>query len=197
MAIISSNIFSIPFSFSSPSKIPIMHRLACFVLPHRCLILLSFFLFKFVFLSAVLIWMISIILSSKSLIYSSALFILLFNAFNSAFTSANEFSIFSWLLLIVSAPFKSNLCYSWQPLLIPSVLSLPPFKTWCLLDCRGLLDFRGLFQCLLLQGDSPVLTGNACYASSFCWYFSYSVSLEKTIIYYSLRELFIFRTVPA
>ena len=39
--IISSIIFSIPFSFSS-SGIPIMHRLACFILSHRSLIFLSF-----------------------------------------------------------------------------------------------------------------------------------------------------------
>lgn len=42
-AIISSNIFSIPFSFSSPSGIPIMHRLAFFVLSHSSLMLLSCF----------------------------------------------------------------------------------------------------------------------------------------------------------
>ena len=47
--------------------------------------------------------MISIILSSKSLIHSSALFILLLNAFNSGFVSANEFSNFSWLLVKLSS----------------------------------------------------------------------------------------------
>ena len=36
-------IFLIPFSFSSPSRIPIMHRLAHFILSHRSLILLSVF----------------------------------------------------------------------------------------------------------------------------------------------------------
>ena len=46
-------------------------------------------------------WVISIILSSKSLIHYSALFILLFNAFDSAFVCAKEFSNFSWLLLII------------------------------------------------------------------------------------------------
>ena len=40
-------------------------------------------------------WVISIILSSKSLIHSSALFILLLSVFNSACVSANEFSNFS------------------------------------------------------------------------------------------------------
>ena len=42
-SIISSNIFSILFSFSSPSGIPIMHSLARFVLSHRPLVLLSCF----------------------------------------------------------------------------------------------------------------------------------------------------------
>ena len=48
--IVSSNIFSIPFSFSSLSGIPIMHRLGCFTLSHRSLImLLVFFFFYLVF----------------------------------------------------------------------------------------------------------------------------------------------------
>ena len=47
----------------------------------------------------------SIILYSKSLIHSSALFILLFIAFSSAFISANEFSNFSWVLSTVSSSF--------------------------------------------------------------------------------------------
>ena len=46
-AVISSNIFSIPLSFSSPSVIPIMHRLACFILSHRSLILLLCFFHLF------------------------------------------------------------------------------------------------------------------------------------------------------
>ena len=49
--IISSNIFSIPLSFSSPSGIPIMPRLAYFILSHRCLILLLFFHLVFCLLS--------------------------------------------------------------------------------------------------------------------------------------------------
>ena len=53
-AIIFSNTFSIPFSFSSPSGIPIVCRLAHFILSYRSLILLSF-VFSFGFLSAVLI----------------------------------------------------------------------------------------------------------------------------------------------
>ena len=50
-------------------------------------------------------WVISIILSSTSLIHSSALFILVFIAFSSVCISTNEFSSFSWLLLIFSSSF--------------------------------------------------------------------------------------------
>uniref|UniRef100_A0A8W4FBA7 Secreted protein n=1 Tax=Sus scrofa TaxID=9823 RepID=A0A8W4FBA7_PIG len=42
-AIISSNIFSIPLSFSTPSGIPIMRRLARFILSHRSHIAFQFF----------------------------------------------------------------------------------------------------------------------------------------------------------
>ena len=44
-----------------------------------------------------------------------------------------------------------------------------------------MLYCRSLFHCLLLQENSPVLlTGNGSWVSSFCLYFSYSVSLGKT-----------------
>ena len=61
------NIFSIPFSFSPPSGIPIMHRLTHFILSHVYLILLSFFFFFFFFFFGYVCcpnWVISIILSS-------------------------------------------------------------------------------------------------------------------------------------
>ena len=75
-----------------------MHRLADFTLFHRFLILLSCF---FIWFSVCCPdWVISIILSYKSLICSSALFIMLFSAFNSVCISANEFSNFSMFLLI-------------------------------------------------------------------------------------------------
>ena len=105
--IISSNIFSIPFYFSFPSGIPIMHRLACFMLSHRSVILFPCF---FIWFSvACPDWVISIILTSTSLIHSSALFILFFIAFSSVCISASEFSIFSWLLLKCSSFFLGNL----------------------------------------------------------------------------------------
>ena len=102
-SIISSNVFSIPFPFSFPSGIPIMCRLAYFILSHRSLILLSCFLIWFSVCSPD--WVISVILFSMSLIHCSALFILLFIALSSVCIFANEFSSFSWLLLIFSSSF--------------------------------------------------------------------------------------------
>ena len=101
-AIISSNIFSISFSFSSPSGISTMHRLAYFILSHRSHIAFMFFQLVFCLLSDCVI---SIILSSTSLIHSYALSILLFSAFNLVCISAHEFSNFYWFLLICSSFF--------------------------------------------------------------------------------------------
>ena len=122
-----------------------MCKLVGFILSNRSLLYcVHFFIWLSVCCSD---WVISIILSSKSRIYPCALFILLFTTFSSAFMSANEFSNFSWLLLLL-ASFYSNLHLCWQSFIIPSVFSLPPFWTRCL------LDWRGLFHCLFLQGNS-------------------------------------------
>ena len=91
-AIISSNTLSIPFSPSSPSGIPIVCRLAHFILSHRSCILLSFL--KFVFLSAILI------VGFPLFYLPDHLFVLLhysvcFIAFSSSFILANEFSNFT------------------------------------------------------------------------------------------------------
>ena len=156
------------------------------------------FLFQFDFLSAILTgWFPLFYLPSHLFVPLHYLFCCSLS-FSSAFLSANEFLNFSWLLLIVSGVFVclfvcftviyiiANSCA-----LLLSVFSLPHFWTWFL------LDFRGLFYCLLLQGNSPVLlTGNGSCASSFGLYFSYSVSLEETIIYCSLRGLLICGIVP-
>jgi len=71
--IITSNIFSISFYLSACSGITAVSRLVHFLLSHRCLILLFFF---WLFCCPDLV--ISIILSSRSLICSSELLILLF-----------------------------------------------------------------------------------------------------------------------
>ena len=89
--------------FPSPSGIPIMYRLANFILSCRSLTLLSlFFIWLFVCCPD---WVISIIVSSGSLMHSSALFILLFIAFSSALILVNQLSNFSCFLFIVSISF--------------------------------------------------------------------------------------------
>ena len=91
--IISSNIFPIHFSFSSASWIAVMHRWTPVMLPHRSLMLLSC---VFMWFSACCPdWVISIMLSSMSLIHSSALFTLPFSAFSPVWLSAKDFSNFS------------------------------------------------------------------------------------------------------
>lgn len=53
------------------------------------------------------------------------------------------------------------------------------------------LGSRGLTHCLLLLGNSLVLLcGNGFSDSSFCSYFSQSVSLGKTVVYSGLCGLF-------
>ena len=102
--ITSSNTFLIPFSLSFPSEIPIMHRLAHFILSHRDLILLFFFHMA----SCLLFWLGNFHCSVFQNTYSFLIlswFILLFIAFSLAFISANEFSNFSQLLFIVSSSF--------------------------------------------------------------------------------------------
>ena len=93
-----------------------------FLLSHRSLILLFRFFFSFCFLCCP-DWVSPIILSSKSVIHSSALFILLFNSFNSPCISANEFTHFSWFLLIFSNSFLKQSAL----LFISSIFSLPLF----------------------------------------------------------------------
>ena len=80
-----------------------MHRLAHFILSHRSLTLLSCFFIWFSDFCPD--WVISTILSSKSLIHSSALLILLFGAFSSICVSANEYSNSSMFLLTFSSSF--------------------------------------------------------------------------------------------
>ena len=77
-----------------------MHRLECFILSQSSYILLS--LFKICFSLCSSDWVISIILSSRSLMHSSAVFSWLFIAFSVVFISAIELSNIDWLLFTVS-----------------------------------------------------------------------------------------------
>ena len=66
------------------------------------------------------------------------------------------------------------------------VFLLPPF--WA----QGLVDWRGLFQFLFFQGNSLILLiENGSSASLFYLYFSDSLNLEETVIYYGLKGLFL------
>ena len=134
-----------------------MHSLACFNYSIGLLYFFYYF-FKCVFFVCCSIWVIYIILSFRSFILSSALFILLLFAFSSAFLSANEFYNFSWLLLIVSSSF---LWYStFIQFLIASVFSLSLQFIW-----------RGLFHCLFFQGNSlDLLIGSGSSTAGLPWW---------------------------
>ena len=112
----------------SMSSIPSMHSLAHFIVSHRSLILLSCFFIQFSVCCPD--WVITIILSSKSLIRSSALFILLFSASNSACTSASEFSNVSWLLLLLSSSFLKESALRFISTLNYFIFSLNPFSNF-------------------------------------------------------------------
>ena len=103
------------------------------------------FLFSFIWLSVCYLdwvivcyfdWVVSIILSSRSLILSSVFFILLFILKSSVFISANEFSIFSWLLLVISSSFLQLSAFLLIAFLNSFSISLLP-----------LLDWRSLSHC--------------------------------------------------
>ena len=95
-------------------------------------------------------WVISIILSSKSLIHSSALFILLFIALSSVCISANEFYSFSWLLLICSHSFLRESAFLFQSSLNSFrifTMSLLNSKSVRLQRSVSLLTALGEFSC--------------------------------------------------
>ena len=95
------------------------------------------FLFSFIWLSVCYFdWVISIFLSSRSLILSSVFVILLFILMSSVFISANEFSNFSWLLLIISSSFLQLSAFLLIAFLNSFSISLLP-----------LLDWRSLSHC--------------------------------------------------
>ena len=89
------------------------------------------FLFSFIWLSVCYFdWVISIFLSSRSLILSSVFVILLFILMSSVFISANEFSNFSWLLLIVSSSFLQLSAFLLIAFLNSLNISLLPLLDW-------------------------------------------------------------------
>ena len=89
------------------------------------------FLFSFIWLSVCYFdWVISIFLSSRSLILSSVFVILLFILMSSVFISANEFSNFSWLLLIISSSFLQLSAFLLIAFLNSLNISLLPLLDW-------------------------------------------------------------------
>ena len=118
--------------------------------------------------------MISIILSSTSLIHSSALFILVFTAFSSVYISANEFSSFSWLLLIFSSSFLRV-----SALLLISSLNSFSIFTLSLLNSRS----------VRLQRSVSLLTalGEVSYWFNWGWFLSFFILL---VVFFFLVELY-------
>ena len=99
----------LPFSLSS-SGIPLMYKWHALYYP---IDFLNCFHFIFYMVFCLLLWLTNFHYSVfRITILFSALFILLFITFSSAFILANEFSNFSWLLLIVSSYFFITICIS-------------------------------------------------------------------------------------
>ena len=111
-------------------------------------------------------WVISIILSSRSLILSSALFILFFIAFSSTFVLANEFSSFSRFLLIISSSFLQYSAFLSIDFICSFSIFISSFWNWCL------LNWRGLFHCLFFQGNYLGLLTERDFPASFFSYIS-------------------------
>ena len=110
-SIISSNIFSVHFSLSSPSGTPIMPMLVCLILSQGSLRLSSFLLILFSLLCSMA--MNSTILSSSSLICSSAavfLLLILLVYFLFQLLYCLSLFVFSLILLGVSSLILLGLC---------------------------------------------------------------------------------------
>ena len=129
----------------------------------------------------------SIILSSRSLIHSSALFSLSFATFSSVCISTIELSDFDWLFFIVSSS-----CYNECSAFLNFPLFLSsPFWT------GGQIDWRSLFHYLFFEETSLVFsTWSDSSASSFYFFFSVSMNLLETVIQCGLKELVLCGSIP-
>lgn len=96
-------IIFISSSLSFPSRIPIISRLAHYIIPQVSYIASVFWFFNWLSVCCSN-WVVSIILPSTTLIHSFVLFILLFTAFTSAFNK--------WIFWFFLAPLYIN---SWFP----------------------------------------------------------------------------------
>ena len=120
------------------------------------------------------VWVISIILSSMSLIRSSALFILVLIAFSSVCVSASEFSSFSWLFLIFYSSFlrESALLFSF---------SLNSFNIFTI----SLLNSKSV----RLQSSVSLLTALGEFSCWFNWEWFLSVFI-LLVIFFLLVQLY-------
>ena len=119
------------------------------------------------------VWVISIILSSRSLMHSFALSNLLFIACSSVCISANEYSSFSWLLLIFSSSFLRESAL----LFISSCNSFSIF-TISLLNSK----------CVRLQSSVSLFTalGEFSYCFNWEWFLSFFILL---VIFFFVVEV--------
>ena len=133
-------------------------------------------------------WVISILLSSRSLTHSSVLFSFLLVVFSLVFILAAVFSHSDWLLFIVP-----GFLLQWSTFL--SIAFLNPFSIFITLFwTQGLVDWKGLSHSIFLQGISLVLViGSGSSAFSFFLQFF----LWKIVIYFHLEGLFLCEIIPA
>ena len=118
--------------------------------------------------------MISIILSSRSLIYSFAFFSLLFIDFGLALTSANEFLNFDCLIFIVSSSLLQ-----WSAFLLIAFLNSFSILLRTFWN-QALVDWKGLFHFFFSGNFLHSFNWEWFSASSFYLYFSDSMNLEET-----------------
>ena len=144
---ISSNVFSVCFSFSSPSRIRIMHKFACFILSHRSHISFIFFHLLFCLLSWLGDFHYSLfhITNSFLCIIHSGLYCLSFSLY-----LCKWIFYFSWLLLICSHSFLRESAFLFQSSLNSFrifTLSLLNSKSVRLQRSVSLLTALGEFSC--------------------------------------------------
>ena len=166
-AIMSSSMFSVPFSLSSPSGTRIMQMLVCLILSQKSLKLSSFFKICFSFFSSA--WVVSTALSFSLLFYSPVSSNLLLIP-SSVFLFQLFFSSIWFFFIFSNSLLNSSLCSS---VLLPSSLSILTtpcpliFLMWKHPQCFPTLflnNYRflyiSLFQVLSLHFSLPILIQN-------------------------------------
>ena len=157
-----------------------MHRLAHFILSHKFHISCFFLICLPICYSE---WVISILLSSRSLTHSSVLFSFLLVVFSLVFILAAVFSNSDWLLFIVP-----GFLLQWSTFL--SIAFLNPFSIFITLFwTQGLVDWKGLFHCFF-QGIFLFFYWGTS-SPLFFLYFSDSELRKNSYLLWSWRAIFI------